>query len=75
MHSILMPIGISFWTFQALSYLIDIYREEEADPTLLEFCLYMAFWPTVLSGPVCRLYKMLPQFRATLQPTLDDIAM
>lgn len=58
-----MPVGISFWTFQALSYLFDLYREEDLDPTLLEFCLYMAFWPTVLAGPVCRLPEMLPQFR------------
>ena len=62
-HYIIMPVGMSFWTFQALSYLMDIYREEEIDPTLLEFCLYMAFWPTVFSGPVCRLPDMLPQFR------------
>jgi alginate O-acetyltransferase complex protein AlgI len=60
---IIMPVGMSFWTFQGLSYLIDIYLEEEADPSLLEFCLYMAFWPTVISGPVCRLPQMLPQFR------------
>ncbi|NDQ57254.1 MAG: MBOAT family protein [Acidipila sp.] len=60
---IVLPVGMSFWTFQALSYLLDIYRGEELDPTLLEFCLYMAFWPTVLSGPICRLTSMLPQFR------------
>jgi alginate O-acetyltransferase complex protein AlgI len=54
---------MSFWTCQALSYLLDLYREEELDSTLLEFCLYMAFAPTVLSGPICRLPDMLPQFR------------
>jgi alginate O-acetyltransferase complex protein AlgI len=64
LHTIVMPMGISFWTFQGLSYLFDVYREEEVDPSLLEFCLYMAFWPTVLSGPVCRLPSLLPQFRA-----------
>ena len=63
LRQIVMPVGISFWTFQGLSYLFDVYREEELDPTLLEFCLYMAFWPTVLSGPVCRLPDMLPQYR------------
>ena len=35
--------GISFWTFQALPYLFDVYRKEELDPSLLEFLLYMAF--------------------------------
>src|SRR5262245_21497686 len=59
----IMPIGMSFWTFQALSYLFDVYLEEDVDPSLIEFCLYMAFWPTVFSGLVCRLTQMLPQFR------------
>src|SRR5881409_135212 len=62
-QQIILPVGMSFWTFQGLSYLFDIYFEEELDPSLLEFCLYMAFWPTVLSGPICRLPSMLPQFR------------
>ena len=64
LHSLIMPVGISFWTFQALSYLFDVYREEELDPTLMEFCAYLAFWPTVLSGPVSRMPEMLPQLRA-----------
>ncbi len=70
-----MPVGVSFWTFQALSYLFDVYREEDLDPSLTEFCLYMAFWPTVLSGPVCRLPDMLPQFRESSAPTWDDISI
>lgn len=73
-HRIIMPVGISFWTFQALSYLFDLYREEELDPSLLEFCLYMAFWPTVLAGPICRLPNMLPQFRRPFTPSWDDVA-
>jgi alginate O-acetyltransferase complex protein AlgI len=73
-HDIVMPVGISFWTFQGLSYLFDVYREEEIDPSLLEFCLYMAFWPTVLSGPVCRLPNMLPQFRKEPVFSWEDIS-
>ena len=71
--SIVLPVGISFWTFQALSYLFDVYREEDIDPSLLEFLLYMAFWPTVLSGPICRLPNLLPQFRSTEKPTKEDV--
>jgi alginate O-acetyltransferase complex protein AlgI len=70
-----LPVGMSFWTFQGLSYLLDIYREEELDPSLLEFCLYMAFWPTVLSGPICRLPDMLPQFRRNANSAWGDVAM
>lgn len=74
LHEVVMPVGMSFWTFQALSYLMDLYRGEKIDPSLLEFCLYMAFAPTVLSGPVCRLPNMLPQFREVYTVAWDDIA-
>jgi D-alanyl-lipoteichoic acid acyltransferase DltB (MBOAT superfamily) len=59
-----LPLGISFWTFQALSYLFDQYRGEELDPSLIEFALYMSFFPVTISGPVCRLPDILPQFRS-----------
>jgi alginate O-acetyltransferase complex protein AlgI len=68
-----IPWGISFWTFQALSYLFELYREEELDPTFAEFCLYMAFWPTVLQGPICRMSSMLPQFRQQWSVSDDDL--
>ncbi len=61
---IALPLGISFWTFQAMSYLFDLYRGEELDPSFLEFALYMAFFPVAISGPICRLPDMLPQFRS-----------
>lgn len=64
-----LPLGISFWTFQAMSYLFDLYRGEELDPTLVEFALYMVFFPVVISGPICRMPEMLPQFRSG-RPTL-----
>jgi alginate O-acetyltransferase complex protein AlgI len=70
---IVIPAGMSFWTFQALSYLFDLYHEEELDPTVAEFCLYMAFWPTVLMGPICRLSRLLPQFRELKDPTSGDL--
>ncbi|PWT81673.1 MAG: hypothetical protein C5B57_10020 [Blastocatellia bacterium] len=74
-HVFARPIGMSFWTFQALSYLFDIYREEELNPSLLEFCLYMAFAPTVITGPICRLPALLPQFRQPISPTGSDISV
>jgi alginate O-acetyltransferase complex protein AlgI len=59
-----LPLGISFWTFQAMSYLFDLYRGDELDPTFVEFALYMAFFPVTISGPICRMPEMLPQFRS-----------
>ncbi|MBV8051621.1 MAG: MBOAT family protein [Acidobacteriaceae bacterium] len=61
---LVLPLGISFWTFQAMSYLFDLYRGEELDPSFVEFALYMAFFPVTISGPICRMPDMLPQFRS-----------
>jgi alginate O-acetyltransferase complex protein AlgI len=68
-----LPLGISFWTFQAMSYLFDLYRGEELDPSFLEFGLYMAFFPVAISGPICRMPDMLPQFRSQQATSWNDI--
>ena len=68
-----LPLGISFWTFQAMGYLFDLYQGEEIDPTIFEFALYMAFFPITISGPVCRMPEMLPQFRSDNAIRWDDI--
>ncbi|HXM62250.1 MAG TPA: MBOAT family O-acyltransferase [Terriglobales bacterium] len=68
-----LPLGISFWTFQAMSYLFDLYRGEELEPSFFEFALYMAFFPVAISGPICRLPDMLPQFRSDEVTSWNDI--
>lgn len=70
---IALPLGISFWTFQAMSYLFDLYRGEELDPSLPEFALYMVFFPVTIAGPICRLPDMLPQFRSEQATSWGDI--
>jgi alginate O-acetyltransferase complex protein AlgI len=72
-RGVVLPVGISFWTLQAISYLLDVYRGEGLEPSLLEFLLYMTFWPTVLSGPICRFSNLLPQFRNSTTPTAVDL--
>src|SRR5271169_330603 len=71
---IALPLGISFWTFQAMSYLFDLYRGEELDPSLWEFALYMVFFPVAISGPICRMPDMLPQFRSGEPAPRSDMA-
>ena len=68
-----LPLGISFWTFQAMSYLFDVYQADDADPSFFEFALYMVFFPVAISGPVCRMSEMLPQFRSEAATRGDDI--
>lgn len=69
-----LPLGMSFWTFAAMSYLFDQYRGEELNPTLSEFALYIAFFPVTISGPICRLPDMLPQFRSEEITSWEAIA-
>ena len=69
-----LPLGISFWTFQAMSYLFDVYQGDDVDPSFFEFALYMVFFPVTISGPVCRMSEMLPQFRSESATRSDDIA-
>ncbi len=62
--SILLPLGISFFTFQTLGYLIDIYNEEiESSNNLLEFSIFVSYFPKILSGPIERASKMIPQIQ------------
>jgi D-alanyl-lipoteichoic acid acyltransferase DltB (MBOAT superfamily) len=64
--NLLLPIGISFYTLQAISYLIDVYRGKiEPETHLGLFALYMAFFPKLVSGPIERAGHLIPQFRQT----------
>ncbi|WP_270767786.1 MBOAT family O-acyltransferase [Segatella buccae] len=60
----LFPLGISFYTFQALSYLIEIYWDEEPERSLPDFTLYMLLFMKFLSGPIERGFDLLPQLKA-----------
>jgi len=61
---IALPIGISFYTFQTLSYTIDVYRGEfKPWPSLLDFALYVSFFPQLVAGPIVRARQFLPQCR------------
>tara|TARA_Y100000748_G_C15481170_1_gene482850 strand:+ start:235 stop:1560 length:1326 start_codon:yes stop_codon:yes gene_type:complete len=59
-----LPIGISFYTFQSMSYIIDIYRGSlKPSRTLKEYALFVAFFPPLVAGPILRANEFLPQLR------------
>ena len=61
--SLVLPIGISFFTFQGLSYVVDVYRRQlEPTTNLRDFALFISFFATVLAGPITRGAQLLPQF-------------
>ena len=60
--AIAIPLGISFYTFQSLAYLVDIYRGEvEAERSLPRFALFKSFFPQLVAGPIVRAHLLLPQ--------------
>jgi D-alanyl-lipoteichoic acid acyltransferase DltB (MBOAT superfamily) len=60
---IMLPLGISFYTFQALSYIIDIYRKDvKVQKHIGKYALYMSFFPQLLAGPINKSKYLLPQF-------------
>ena len=59
---IILPVGISFYTFQSLSYSIDVYRGKlSATKDVVAFCTYIAFFPQLVAGPIERATNLLPQ--------------
>jgi D-alanyl-lipoteichoic acid acyltransferase DltB (MBOAT superfamily) len=62
--NVLLPVGISFYTFQTLSYSIDVFRgKKEPEKHLGIFALYVAFFPQLVAGPIERSTHLLPQFK------------
>ena len=62
--SFALPVGISFYTFQALGYLVDVYRgDTKAERNFLRYALFVSFFPVILSGPIERSTNLLRQIR------------
>jgi D-alanyl-lipoteichoic acid acyltransferase DltB (MBOAT superfamily) len=60
---IILPVGISFYTFQSMSYTIDVYRRYlKPEPDFLKYATFVAFWPQLVAGPIVRASDFLPQF-------------
>ncbi|HYF27267.1 MAG TPA: MBOAT family O-acyltransferase [Baekduia sp.] len=66
--AIALPIGISFITFHAISYVVDVHRRQLEPPTLLDLSLYISFFPHLVAGPIVRASEFLPQLRAPRDP-------
>ena len=61
-HNLFLPIGISFYTFQSISYLMDVYRNEiQATKNVSDYAFYMTFFPHLVAGPIVRAKDFLPQ--------------
>lgn len=62
---ILLPVGISFYTFQSMAYVIDVYRgQQQPERHLGFFALFVCYWPQLVAGPIERSHEMLPKLKA-----------
>lgn len=61
-----VPVGISFFTFQAVGYMLDVYHGRiKAEKNILDYVLFVSFFPQILSGPISKADELLPQIKAT----------
>ncbi|MDA9265639.1 MBOAT family protein [bacterium] len=71
---IILPIGISFYTFQSISYTVDVYRNNRIpEQDWISFAAYILFFPQLVAGPIERASNILPQLHALRRLDLDDI--
>jgi len=71
---ILLPVGISFFTFQSMSYTIDYYRGDiEKEPSFIRFAAFVSLFPQLVAGPIERARNLLPQLQKPPRITLVDI--
>ena len=62
---LLLPVGLSFYVFQTIGYLVDVYRgTQPAERNFARYALFIAFFPQLVSGPIARAPQLLPQFAA-----------
>ena len=60
---LLLPLGISFFTFQQLSFLVSVYKKEEQVEDFVNYCVFVLFFPQLVAGPIVLYSEMIPQFR------------
>ncbi|MDH4945508.1 MBOAT family protein, partial [Sulfurimonas sp. C5] len=62
LYHLALPLGISFFTFQQISYLVDSYRKETTEYDFLNYALFVTFFPQLIAGPIVHHKEMMPQF-------------
>lgn len=72
--NIILPVGISFYTFQALSYLIDVYREKVKPVSFFDLAIFISFFPQLVAGPIVKASFFLPQLREERTITYRNLA-
>jgi alginate O-acetyltransferase complex protein AlgI len=72
--AIILPLGISFFTFQGIAYLVDIWSGDRPFAELRDFLFFKAFWPQLIAGPIIRPHEIADQIREERHVGYDDLA-
>ena len=73
-QNIFLPLGISFYTFELISYLADVYtKKAEPEKNVLDFCFYVSFFPHLVAGPIVRPNELFPQIKKLHIPSKTEI--
>lgn len=76
LEDLILPVGISFFTFQTISYIVDVYRGQiQACRKVLDFAFYLSFFPQLVAGPIVRASEFLPQIRKKLVFTREQMGI
>lgn len=71
---IILPVGISFYTFQSISYIVDVYKERvKPTDTWLEYAFFLSFFPALVAGPIVRADYFLPQIKENRRATRNEV--
>ena len=71
LNVIVLPLAISFFTFQQITYLIDTYKKETVEHNFIHYCLFVTFFPQLIAGPIVHHKEMLSQFTKSLFYKID----
>jgi alginate O-acetyltransferase complex protein AlgI len=71
---VILPVGVSFYTFMAISYVVDIYRRDFKVTSWTDLFLYLSFFPHLVAGPIVRPHELIPQFDVPRDPRHLDVA-
>ncbi|MGB3493142.1 MAG: MBOAT family protein [Elainellaceae cyanobacterium] len=77
LKTIVLPLAISFFTFQQIAYLVDVYQKKIVNSDFLDYCLFVTFFPQLIAGPIVHHQEMMPQFKqpAIFSPNINAMTV
>ena len=68
---LMLPLGISFFTFQQIGYIIDLYKKEAKHVNITDYALFVSFFPQLIAGPICTFKELMPQFKDNAKKVIN----